>query len=54
MFTQDQIQEIQALFRAEFGMEVSPEEACRHMAQFLNLLSTVYKDEPSHSESMRH
>ena len=45
MFTENQINRIQELFRSEFGMEVPEDQACRHMAQFLDLIMVTYQED---------
>jgi len=42
-FTEKQIQEIRSMFKKELGLEVSSEEACRHMLQLIELLLITYK-----------
>jgi hypothetical protein len=44
MFSDKQIQELLELFEREFGLEVSPEEACEYALRFLDLLVITYKE----------
>jgi hypothetical protein len=43
-FSNEEVKSLQELFQSEFGLEVSPEEAGQHMAQFLDLILATYKD----------
>jgi hypothetical protein len=51
MFSDKQIKNLLKLFEKEFGIKVSPEEACKYASWFLDILTIVYK-ESNHEEAL--
>ena len=43
-FSNEEVTKLQELFRSEFGLKVSPEEACRYAWQLLEIFTIVYKE----------